>query len=100
MVGDDGAHSVWLLVQDAAASDPVFQRRCLDLLAAAVEAGAAAPRELAYLTDRVLLAEGEPQEAGTEVTVRDGQYEPRNLAGLTGGRNRWSQSGVAPRPAR
>ena len=54
-------------------------KRCLDLLAAAVEAGAAARRELAYITDRVLLAEGEPQEYGTQVTVRDGQYEPRNL---------------------
>jgi hypothetical protein len=79
VVGEDGAHSVWLLVQNAAASDPVFQRRCLDLLAAAVEAGAATRRELAYLTDRVLLAEGEPQEYGTQVTVRGGQYEPRNL---------------------
>jgi hypothetical protein len=79
VAGEDGAHSAWLLVQNAAASDPAFQRRCLDLLAAAVEAGEAARRELAYLTDRVLLAEGEPQEYGTQVTARDGQYEPRNL---------------------
>jgi hypothetical protein len=64
-VGEDGAHLVWLLVQNAAASDPAFQRRCLDLLTAAVEAGEAARREWAYLTDRVLLAEGEPQEYGT-----------------------------------
>jgi hypothetical protein len=79
VVGEDGAHSAWLLVQNAGAGDPAFQRRCLDLLTAAVEAGTAARRDLAYLTDRVLLAEGEPQEYGTQVTVRDGHYEPRNL---------------------
>ena len=79
LAGEDGAHSAWLLVQNSSGGDRAFQRRCLDLMAAAVEAGEAARRELAYLTDRVLLAEGEPQEYGTQMIVRDGQYEPRNL---------------------
>ncbi len=79
VVGEDGAHSVWLLAQNAAASDPAFQRHCLDLLTAAVEAGEAARRDLAYLTDRVLLTGGKPQEYGTQVVVRGGRYEPRNL---------------------
>jgi hypothetical protein len=39
----------------------------------------AARRELAYLTDRLLLAGGELQEYGTQVTVRGRQYEPQNL---------------------
>jgi hypothetical protein len=34
---------------------------------------------LAYLTDRVYLAEGRPQEYGTQVTARDGQWIPRHL---------------------
>jgi hypothetical protein len=63
LVGEDGAHAAWLLVQHADAS-PEFQRRCLDLTTEAVERGEATRRELAYLTDRVLLAEGQPQEYG------------------------------------
>ena len=60
LVGTDGAHAAWLLAQHADA-DPAFQRRCLGLLAAAVEAGEATLLEYAYLTDRVLLAEGSPR---------------------------------------
>ncbi len=78
LVGTDGAHAAWLLAQHAD-NDPAFQRRCLDLMSAAVEAGEAAIRELAYLTDRVLLAEGGQQVYGTQVTREDGRFVPRNL---------------------
>jgi hypothetical protein len=37
LVGADGAHHAWLLVQHVDA-DPVFQRQCLDLLTEAVAA--------------------------------------------------------------
>jgi hypothetical protein len=40
LVGTDGAHAMWLLVQHATA-DPAFMRHCLDLLTAAVETGEA-----------------------------------------------------------
>ena len=43
LVGEDGAHAAWLLAQHAD-SDPAFQRRCLDLLTAAVERGEATYR--------------------------------------------------------
>src|SRR5579859_1788714 len=83
MVGTDGAHAAWLLAQHAD-RDPAFQRECLGLLAAAVQAGEATRSELAYLTDRVLLAEGQPQEYGTQVTVRDdGQHVPTTFATRT-----------------
>jgi len=75
MVGTDGAHAAWLLAQHADA-DPAFQRECLNLLTAAVEAGEATTRELAYLTDRVLLKEGQPQVYGTQVTREHGQVVP------------------------
>ncbi len=78
VVGTDGANGAWLLAQHADA-DPAFQRRCLGLLAAAVEAGEATRQQLAYLTDRVLLAEGKQQEYGTQVTARGGRWVPRNL---------------------
>jgi hypothetical protein len=78
LVGADGANGAWLLAQHAD-SDPAFQRQCLGLLAAAVEAGEATAQQLAYLTDRVLLAEGKQQEYGTQVTARGGRWMPRNL---------------------
>src|SRR5689334_4031878 len=69
LVGVDGAHAMWLLAQHADA-DPAFQRHCLGLLAAAVEAGEASRVDQAYLTDRVLLHEGEQQVYGTQLTRR------------------------------
>jgi uncharacterized protein DUF6624 len=78
LVGADGAHAAWLLAQHADA-DPAFQHQCLDLLAPAAAAGEATGAELAYLTDRVLLAEGRPQEYGTQAVARDGHWVPRRL---------------------
>jgi hypothetical protein len=78
LVAADGAQAAWLLAQHADA-DPAFQRQCLDLLTAAVAAGEASERNLAYLTDRVLLAEGQPQVYGTQMTNSGGHYVPRNL---------------------
>jgi hypothetical protein len=73
IVGDDGASAAWLLVQHAD-SDPAFQRQCLELLTVAASHGEATKAQVAYLTDRVLLAEGEPQEFGTQAIGRNGQW--------------------------
>jgi hypothetical protein len=48
-------------------------------MAEAVKRGEAMPGELAYLTDRVLLAEGKPQEYGTQMTGRKAGWVPRDL---------------------
>ncbi|WP_230202830.1 DUF6624 domain-containing protein [Parafrankia discariae] len=65
LVGEAGAHDAWLLAQHAD-HDPVFQAECLELLAAAVDSGAASPADLAYLTDRVRRARGDLQLYGTQ----------------------------------
>ncbi|WP_327037675.1 DUF6624 domain-containing protein [Micromonospora maris] len=64
-VGPEAATAAWLLTQHAD-HDPDFQRRCLALLGQAVRDGEAKPAHLAYLTDRVLRAEGRPQRYGTQ----------------------------------
>ncbi|HXT94401.1 MAG TPA: DUF6624 domain-containing protein [Trebonia sp.] len=78
LVGEDGARAAWLLAQHAD-RDTAFQRQCLDLMTVAVEAGEARVHLLAYLTDRVLLHEGQPQVYGTQVTRQDGQVVPRDV---------------------
>jgi hypothetical protein len=78
MVGEEASQAAWLLVQHAD-SDRAFQRHCLDLLTVVAEEGEASEQAVAYLTDRVYLAEGRPQEYGTQVTARDGQWIPRRL---------------------
>ncbi|HUN34889.1 MAG TPA: zinc ribbon domain-containing protein [Trebonia sp.] len=78
LVGLDGAQAAWLLAQHAD-RDPVFQRLCLNLLTAAVQQGEATLVQQAYLTDRVLLHEGKPQEYGTQAIARDGRFQPRKL---------------------
>jgi hypothetical protein len=79
LVGDDGAQAAWLLVQHAD-HDPMFQRACLELLGEAVRAGEADASHEAYLTDRVLLAEGKQQLYGTQLRLTGGAWQPQPLA--------------------
>jgi hypothetical protein len=78
IVGEEGAHAAWLLAQHAD-RDPHFQRRCVELLKRAVDVGEAAPPDLAYLTDRVLVNSCRPQLYGTQLTARDGRFVPQRL---------------------
>ena len=73
LVGADGAHDAWLMVQH---TDRAFQARCLPLLAAAVQAGEATAADLAYLTDRVRTREGKKQVYGTQLKEVGGRFVP------------------------
>ena len=74
LVGDEGSHGAWLLLQHAD-RDTALQRTALQLLENAVGTGDASSRDLAYLTDRVRAAEGRPQVYGTQL-----QYDSRGCA--------------------
>lgn len=95
LAGKDGAFAAWLLAQHAD-RDPAFQRRCLDLMADAAARGEASWKDVAYLTDRVLLAEGKPQEYGTQATGRDGRYVARDLRDPGGVDERRARVGLGP----
>jgi thiol-disulfide isomerase/thioredoxin len=75
LVGKTAAHGAWLLVQHADA-DHAFQARCLPLLAKAVKAGEAEGEELAYLTDRVRVAQNQKQLYGTQFRPENGKMVP------------------------
>jgi hypothetical protein len=77
MVGEDGAHAAWALIQHADL-DLDLQRRGLELMRQAVDDGDADPGDLAYLVDRVRVAEHRPQVYGTQwETTADGEWKPR-----------------------
>jgi hypothetical protein len=77
LVGKDGADAAWLLVQHADA-DPRFQRQCLDLMAG-LPKDEVSQSKRAYLTDRVLLAEGKKQLYGTQFHSVEGRWKPRPI---------------------
>lgn len=94
LVGKDGAHSAWLLVQHADA-DSKFQRKCLDLMTKAPK-DEVSQTDVAYLTDRVLLAEGKKQLYATQFTSANGKWEPRPLEDPANVDKRRKEAGLQP----
>lgn len=78
-VGEKSSNNFWLLVQHADAH-PDFQRQVLRLMLPEVKRKNANPVNYAYLTDRVAVNSGQPQEYGTQVElISIGHLRPRNL---------------------
>lgn len=74
LVGDDGAHAAWLLVQHAD-DDPPFQKECLTKMLA-VPKGEVSATDVAYLTDRVMVKESGQQRYGTQLKMEAGKFVP------------------------
>jgi hypothetical protein len=70
-VGFDGANAAWLIAQHAD-RDLDFQKQALKLMRAAARRGQAAKENLAYLIDRVRVAEGKKQIYGSQNYYKDG----------------------------
>jgi hypothetical protein len=75
-VGFDGANAVWLIAQHAD-RDLTFQKQALNLMRAAARRGEAAKEHLAFLIDRVRVAEGKKQIYGTQNEYKDGRLVMR-----------------------
>ena len=93
LVGVDGAHAAWLLVQHA---PDKFQEECLPLLENAVAEGDASRRDLAYLLDRVLMQRGEPQIYGTQYRTQNGVTKMWPVQDPEGLDNRRAALGLGP----
>jgi hypothetical protein len=79
LVGTNGAHAAWLIVQHADA-DPALQEKCLKLMTA-VPAGEVESRDIAYLTDRILVAQKKRQRYGTQLGA---DFQPLPIEDLQG----------------
>jgi hypothetical protein len=95
LVGADGAHAAWLLVQHADHDRP-FQKRCLALLGEAVKKGEATTEDLAYLTDRVRVGEGQKQVYGTQLRTVDGKQIPAPIEDEANVDRRRKEVGLSP----
>lgn len=77
-VGKKSSSHAWLLVQHAD-HDLKFQKKCLDLMKAEPE-GEVEKMHMAYLEDRIAVAEGRPQIFGTQFFKdSNGQMQPRPI---------------------
>lgn len=77
-VGRDGVEAAWLLVQHAD-RDPALQQRVLAELAARPDHGGVSAQAYAALTDRVLVAQHQPQRYGTQFAPKDGRLAPETM---------------------
>ncbi len=68
LVGADGSRAAWLVTQRAI-EDVGLQKRCLEALEGAVAYGDADPVHLAYLLDRVRMADGRDQLYGSQFVL-------------------------------
>jgi hypothetical protein len=73
LVGKEGVHAAFLLVQHADA-DRDFQMQCLPLLRKAAGRGEVPSEAVAMLTDRLLVAQGKRQRYGTQF-IKNGAGE-------------------------
>lgn len=64
-VGVEANEAAWLVIQHAI-GQPEFMKKCAKLLAIAVGKNKADSKNLAYLTDRIAVFEGNPQLYGTQ----------------------------------
>jgi hypothetical protein len=97
-VGSNSSNNFWLLVQHADAY-PDFQRRVLKLMLAEVKHKNADPINYAYLTDRIAINTGQPEEYGTQVEYSGpglGKAAPRSLRDPTHVNQRRAAIGMEP----
>jgi len=76
-VGAEANEAAWLVIQHSI-GQPAFMKKCAALLEKAVAENRANPQQLAYLTDRIAVFEGEPQLYGTQFDWdENGEMNPK-----------------------
>jgi hypothetical protein len=95
LVGADGAHAAWILVQHAD-HDRAFQKECLTLIEAALKNGESTGEEFAYLTDRVRIGEKRKQIYGTQIQMLGGKVIPHPIEDEAGVDDRRERVGLPP----
>ncbi len=94
-VGEDGVQAAFLLVQHAD-RDPAFQTKVLEQLQASPDHGGVSAQEFTLLTDRVLLAQHQPQRYGSQFAMKDGKLQASPMEDPTNVDQRRRAAGLPP----
>lgn len=94
-VGEDGADAAWLLLQHAD-HDRRFQLSCLKLMEPLLKTKEIRKEDFAFLTDRVLVADGRKQRYGTQFKLDGPRIEPYPIEDLAGVDRRRKELGLGP----
>jgi len=82
-VGKEASQAAWLIIQHAI-GQPIFMKKCAELLKKAIAENKADPKNLAYLTDRIAVFEGKAQLYGTQFDWdKNGKMNPRHYDDIT-----------------
>ncbi|WP_020568367.1 DUF6624 domain-containing protein [Neolewinella persica] len=82
-VGEEACSAAWLVIQHAI-SKPGFMKKCRRLLEKAVAEKKVPAQNLVYLTDRIDVFEGKPQQYGTQFDWdENGELSPNLFDDLT-----------------
>jgi hypothetical protein len=92
-VGHEGADAAFLIAQHAD-HDIDFQREVLAYIKDAHDRGEATGQQVALLTDRVRVAEGQPQLYGTQAQMRNGEVVFRAIQDSSDVNQRRSEMGL------
>ena len=96
LVGEEGAHSAWFVLQHAIGNPPL-QRRGLQLLREALVRGDIPAAQVAHLEDRICFFEGRPQRYGTQYDWEEnGKLSPHPIEGPEGVDERRRSVGLGP----
>jgi len=97
MVGAVATHKFWMIIQNLD-TYPDFQMHVLRSMAGAVEQNKAAKLDFAYLTDRVLLNQQQPQHYGTQVyyDASEKTYKTHPVDDVARTNERRAELGLAP----
>lgn len=93
-VGEEASEATWLIIQHSI-GQPDFMKKCVKLLEVAVRENRANPKNLAYLTDRIAVFEGQPQLYGTQFDWdKNGKLSPHYFDDLAKVNNRRKSIGL------
>jgi hypothetical protein len=94
LVDQDGAHAAWLMLQHAD-NDRPFQKKCLKLMKEAPK-GEVEPADIAFLTDRLLIADKKKQLYGTQLIGENGVFKPQPIEDEENVDKRRAELGLVP----
>jgi hypothetical protein len=94
LVDQDGAHAAWLMLQHAD-NDRKFQKKCLKLMEDAPK-GEVEPADIAFLTDRLLIADKKKQRYGTQLIGENGVFKPQPIEDEANVDKRRAELGLVP----